>query len=68
MAEIVKKSQNDPTLFELPEKGYDEYTKDELLDMPKEKFDKIVGTDLTKMSREQLILATRRKSQDAINK
>lgn len=39
------------------------YTKEELLDMPDAEFDRIAGTDESKMSREHLLIAFQRKSQ-----
>lgn len=44
------------------EKGLDEYTRDELIEMPQEQFQALVGTDPRKMKKDHLIIAMQRKN------
>jgi hypothetical protein len=45
-----------------PEKTLEDYSKQELLDMPQEQFDKLAGTNPLHMDRDILIIAMQRKN------
>lgn len=47
-----------------PEKRWDDYTREELLNMSTEKFNSLVGTDPTRMDQTQLVLAMQRRILD----
>ena len=64
-AEAAKKKDDNPAIAPKPdstEKKAEDYTREELLSMPKEEFDRLAGTDPIKMSPDVLQIAFQRKS------
>lgn len=56
MEELVRSMQTDA-----PPKAKKVYSSKELLEMPQEEFDEVVGTDIHEMSREHFLIASQRK-------
>jgi hypothetical protein len=60
---VAPVAEDVPAKVDTPLKKLEEYSRDELLALPQEDFDTLVGTDPTKMKKDYLVIAMQRKNQ-----